>query len=54
MKKKFVDFKLVFELLNISPKELGLDKDKLDSTKYMFKNIKQIKSRIPKITKTMK
>ena len=49
-KKKFVDFKLVFELLNISPKELGLDKDKLDSTKYMFKNIKQIKSRIPKIT----
>ena len=49
-KRIFVDFSSVFELLNISPMEFGLDKDKIYLTEYIFKNLKQIKSKIQSLT----
>jgi len=49
-KRIFVDFKTVFELLNISPVDLGLDPKKIHSIGYIYKKTKQIKSKIPLIT----
>ena len=34
----------------ISPMEFGLDKDKIYLTEYIFKNLKQIKSKIQSLT----
>ena len=49
-KRIFVDFSKVFELINISPVDLGLDPQKVHSIGYIYKKMKQIKSRIPTIT----
>lgn len=46
----FVDFKSVLELIDISPEELDLDPDKIDSNGYIFNKSKQIKLKIPVIT----
>ena len=49
-KRIFVDFEMVFELINISPIDLDLDPAKVHSIEYIYNNIKQIKSKIPLIT----
>ena len=49
-KRIFVDFRIVFELINISPADLDLDSLKIHSIGYIYKKIKQIKSKIPLIT----
>ena len=46
----FVDFRAVLDLVNITPEELGLDKDKIHSNGYIFNKSKMIKLRMPIIT----
>jgi hypothetical protein len=46
----FVDFKAVLDLINVTPEELELEPDKIDSNRYIFNKIKYIKLRIPIIT----
>ena len=46
----FVDFKTVLDLVNITPEELGLDKDKIHSNGYIFNKTKVIKLNMPIIT----
>ena len=46
----FVDFKAVFDLISISPEELGLDSDKIHLNGYMYNKVKMVKNRLPIIT----
>ena len=49
-KRIFVDFRLVFELISISPEDLGLDPKRVHSIGYMYKKTKQIKAKLSSIT----
>ena len=49
-KRIFIDFKLVFELICISPADLGLDPEKVHSIGYMYKKTKYIRAQMPTIT----
>ena len=46
----FVDFEAVFDLISISPEELGLDRDKIHLNEYMYNKVKMVKNRLPIIT----
>ena len=46
-KRKFIDFKKVFDIINIPPNELGIDPNKIDSISYIFKNMKHIIFKMP-------
>ena len=48
----FVDFTKVFDFLNLNPLDLGLDPSKINSSEYIFRKEKIIKSKIPLITET--
>ena len=50
-KRIFINFKNVFELIGISPIDLGLNPSKVHSISYIYKYINEIKSRMPPITR---
>ena len=49
-KRIFVDFKTVFEIIGLPPPDLGLNPGRLHSIGYIYKKMKQIKSKMPLIT----
>ena len=50
-KRRFINFENVFELVDISPIDLGLNPAKIHLIEYIHKNIDEIKSRMPLITR---
>ena len=50
-KRYFINFENVFDLIDISPIDLGLNPAKVHLIGYIFKNISEIKSRMPLITR---
>jgi CRP-like cAMP-binding protein len=49
-KRKFVDFTNIFNLIGISPIDLGLNPEKVHSIGYIYKQSKQMRLRMPIIT----
>ena len=50
-KRYFINFENVFDLIDISPIDLGLNPAKVHLIGYIYKNINEIKSRMPLITR---
>ena len=49
-KRYFINFETVFDIIGISPIDLGLNPSKVHLMGYIYKNLDEIKSRMPLIT----